>query len=256
MMTVTVQHHLDEEIIGIAVGGVLSTESKHRLRSSIGKSIIACPRAVIVDLTDFDDPTGTAAPLFQAAQRRSLRDHGVSLLYVVPARGQLRARLAHPFWHRALRLYRTRADAYASARRGPPAPDRFALALEPDDFAPSRARLLVHGACRLWDVPEVATAACRIVFELVHNAVRHAGTGIHLTVSRRGNYLHIGVRDGDPRPAVKLPPRGPAAAPGDGLRIVDRDATAWGCLRNAGGKIAWAAIWLPPGKPPKDETRH
>ncbi|MFI5914470.1 ATP-binding protein [Dactylosporangium sp. NPDC051541] len=256
MMTVTVQHRIEDEIIWITVAGVLSTEHKHRLRSSIGKSLVACPRAVVVDLTDFDDPTGSAAPLFQASQERSFRDHGVFLMYVVPARGQLRARLANPFWHRVLRLYSDRAAAWEAARHGPPAPDRFVLALGPDDWAPSQARLLVHEACVRWEVPDVATAACRIVFELVHNAVRHAGTDLHLTVSRRGSYLHIGVRDHDTRPPVKLPPGKQVDEHGAGLRIVDRDATMWGFLRNDGGKIVWAAIWLAPGKPPADEIVH
>ncbi|WP_433042013.1 hypothetical protein [Dactylosporangium sp. CS-033363] len=245
MMSVETRHDLEREITWITVAGALTIERKHRLRSAVSKALVACPRAVIVDLTDFDDATGTAAPLFHAAQDRALRDHGVSLLWVVPARGMLRARLTNPFWHRVLRLYDTLPEAEVATLHGQPLPDRFSLVLPPDAFAPSRARLLVHEACMAWHVPHVATVARRIVFELVHNAATHAGTEVVLAVSRRGNYLHIAVRDGDPRPPTVVPNARRADVPGDGLHIIDRNATMWGCLRNEKGKIVWAAIWLP-----------
>jgi hypothetical protein len=246
MMTIETRHDLEREITWVTVAGLLTAERKHRLRTSIAKALVACPRAVIVDLSEFDDETGTAAPLCHAAQDRALRDHGVFLLWVRPAAGQLQARLANPFWHRVLRLYDDLAAAEAAVEFGPPPPDRFTSTLEPDDFAPSRARLEVHDACMAWNLPEIATVARRIVFELVHNAATHAATPLTLTVSRRGGYLHLAVRDGDPRPPTVLPnARRRFDLPGDGLHIIDRNATVWGCLRSPEGKCVWAAIWLP-----------
>ncbi|WP_426513944.1 ATP-binding protein [Dactylosporangium sp. McL0621] len=246
MMTIETRHDLEREITWVTVAGSLTTEHKHRLRTTIGKSLVACPRAVIVDLTDFDDATGAAAPLCHAAQARALRDYGVFLLWVRPARGRLRARLANPFWHRVLRLFDDVPAAEAAVELGPTPPDRFTVTLEPDGFAPSQARLQVHDACMAWSLPEAATVARRIVFELVHNAATHAATPLTLTVSRRGSYLHLAVRDGDPRPPTVLPnARRRVDLPGDGLHIIDRNATVWGCLCTARGKCVWAAIWLP-----------
>ncbi|WP_432971431.1 ATP-binding protein [Dactylosporangium sp. CA-233914] len=250
MMTVETRHDPEHELIWITVAGQLTTERKHHLRTSISKALVACPRAVVVDLTDFDDPTGTAAPLFRAAQDRAASDYGVILLWVTPARGQLRERLFSPFWHRRLRLYGDRAQAEVAAHHGAPPPDRFRLTLQPDAFAGSRARLLVQDACAAWAVPQIATAARRVVFELVFNAVLYAGTEVTVTVSRRGAYLHLAVRDGDRRPPTVLPaarrphPDQPGQ-PGDGLRIVARTATAWGYLRDPAGKTVWAALRLP-----------
>ncbi|MER7283189.1 ATP-binding protein [Dactylosporangium sp. NPDC000244] len=246
MMTVESRHDLEREVTWITVAGELTVERKHRLRTIIGKALVACPRAVIVDLTGFDDPTGTAAPLFHAAQSRAFRDHGAFLLWVLPRQGQLRDRLANPFWHHVLRLYDTIAEAEAAVELGPPPPTRFTEPLEPDGFAPSRARLIVHDACMAWDLPHMATVARRVVFELVHNAATHAATPLVLVVSRRGGFLHLSVRDGDPRPPTVLPNSRKAGVPGDGLHIVDRNATAWGCLRSAEGKIVWAALWIAP----------
>ncbi|WP_433089079.1 ATP-binding protein [Dactylosporangium sp. CA-052675] len=246
MMTVESRHDLEREVTWITVAGELTVERKHRLRTVIGKALVACPRAVIVDLTGFDDPTGTAAPLFHAAQDRAFRDHGVCLLWVLPRRGVLRDRLANPFWHRVLRLYDTVAEAEAAVELGPPVPSRFTELLEPDGFAPSRARLLVNDACMAWNLPHIATVARRIVFELVHNAATHAATPLILVVSRRGGFLHLSVRDGDPRPPTVLPNARRAGLRGDGLHIVDRNATIWGCLRGANGKTVWAALWLAP----------
>jgi len=245
MMTVGTRHDIEREITWVAVAGALSIEGKHRLRTTVGKALVACPRAVIVDLTGFEDETGTAAPLFRAAQERALRDHGVSLLWVRPVRGVLRARLAKPFWRRALRLYEDLAAAEEAAELGAPPPDQFTVRLEPDDFAPSQARLHVHDACMAWNLPEIAVTARRIVFELVHNAATHAATPLTLTVSRRGRFLHLAVRDGDRRAPAVRPKAGRVDVAGDGLHIINREATVWGCLRGDTGKCVWAAIWLP-----------
>jgi anti-sigma regulatory factor (Ser/Thr protein kinase) len=253
MTTVEIRHDLDNEIIWITVAGALTAERKHHLRTCLGKCIAAGPRAVIVDLTAFDDQTGTAAPLFRAVQDRAERDYGVFLLWVRPAGGSLARRLANPFWRRVLRLCDDRDHALAAALSGPLGPHELRLVLPPDGHAASRARLLVHEACGRWGITRVGAVACRIGFELAHNAVVHAGTELTVTVVRRGRYLRLAVRDGDPKPPAIRPvarPGGPGGPdrpglPGDGLRFVDRHAAVWGCLRAATGKVVWAVVWLP-----------
>ncbi|MER7279223.1 ATP-binding protein [Dactylosporangium sp. NPDC000244] len=255
MITAETVHDLDRELIWITVTGPLSSARKQDLRMWIGKALVACPRAVIVDLTGFEDQTGTAASLLQAAAASAREYYGVFLLFVTPAGGPLRAQLGTRFWRHALHLFADRAAAEAAALAGPPPPDRFGLVLEPDGHASSRARLLVHDACRAWALPALAAPASRVVFELVHNAATHAGTDVAVTVSLRGSYLHLAVRDGRPdAPARLLPARrtDPVLAdpPGDGLHVVDRNATAWGSAFDGRGKTVWAVIRLPGGTAP------
>ncbi|WP_433200361.1 ATP-binding protein [Dactylosporangium sp. CS-047395] len=250
MITAETVHDLDRELIRITVEGRLTLAEKLDLRVWIGKALVACPRAVIVDLTAFDDPTGTAASMFQAAADSAREYYGVLLLWVTPAAGPLRIQLDVPFWRRKLHLFEDLARAEVAAQAGPPPPERFRLVLEPDGLAPSRAALLAQDACTMWCVPEVTAAARRIAFELVHNAAVHAGTAITVTASLRGSYLHLGVRDGRPdAPARLLPLRrtDPVLADprGDGLHVVDRNATAWGCAADGHGKTVWAVIRLP-----------
>ncbi|MDG6103854.1 ATP-binding protein [Dactylosporangium aurantiacum] len=239
MLTVDSVHDLEREISRLTVSGHLTADRRDYLRTCLSKALAACPRAVIVDLRDFDDVSGTAAALFVAAQVTARQDYGVALLWVMPARGALRTRLDVPHWRRALRLHDRLDQAVAALDAGPPAPEQFRVVLRPDALAVSRARALVHEACVSRGVPQLAATACRIVVELALNAVVHAGTECTVTAGRRGAYLWISVRDGDP-----APPRLPAGRP-TGLHLLERRAAAWGWLRGAAGKTVWAAVRLP-----------
>ena len=86
--------------------------------------------------------------------------------------------------------------------------------------------------------------------ELVTNAVRHAGTAMSVTVSRRGSGVHLAVVDGDPRlpsltePVVRRPP----GYPGNerhGLWRVHSRASAWGAMPSPNGKVVWAIVRPP-----------
>ncbi|MEV0133810.1 ATP-binding protein [Dactylosporangium sp. NPDC050688] len=239
MVTMDSVHDLEREISWLTVAGHLTADRRDYLRTCLGKALAACPRAVIVDLRDFDDVSGTAAALFGAAQLTARRDYGVALLWVMPSRGALRARLDAPYWRRALRLHDDPDQALAAVDAGPPPPEQFRVALRPDALAASRARDLVQEACATWGVPQLAATAGRIVVELVLNAVIHAGTECTVTVSRRGAYLWISVRDGATAPPRLLPARP------TGLHLLDRRAAAWGWLGGPAGKTVWAAVPLP-----------
>jgi anti-sigma regulatory factor (Ser/Thr protein kinase) len=85
-----------------------------------------------------------------------------------------------------------------------------------------------------------------IVSELVDNAVRHAGTTIVLTVSRRGVGLHLAVNDDDPElpilagPASQRP--GESREDSHGLRAVHTAAAVWGAMPTSTGKVVWALV--------------
>jgi hypothetical protein len=84
--------------------------------------------------------------------------------------------------------------------------------------------------------------------ELVVNAVEHTGTRMLVSVARRGSGLYLAVRDGSAAlPRLIDPSQTSAAAPeqrGQGLRVVDRIATAWGALpvHERAGKVVWASL--------------
>ncbi len=77
--------------------------------------------------------------------------------------------------------------------------------------------------------------------ELVTNAVRHPdpATGITLRVAPVGAELVVAVSDGDPRlPVVR--PADPDRIGGNGMRIIDTLASAWGVEpRGTHGKTVW-----------------
>ena len=83
--------------------------------------------------------------------------------------------------------------------------------------------------------------------ELATNAVEHARTPFTVTMTRRAaDLVHLAVEDELPTlarmriwpPEVQVTP----ATRGNGLRLVARAATAWGCDRTARGKVVWATL--------------
>ena len=124
--------------------------------------------------------------------------------------------------------------------------ERSQLRLEPRTDAAGEARTLTAEACRAWHLSPVRPRAELIVAELVGNAVRHAGTGVLVTLTRRGAGVHLAVNDDDPRlPALPEPaPRDRATADDarHGLRAVHAAATVWGAMPTSNGKVVWALV--------------
>jgi anti-sigma regulatory factor (Ser/Thr protein kinase) len=126
--------------------------------------------------------------------------------------------------------------------------DRLQARLAPRPTAVRAARDLAAQACRTWQLPELQDDAVLIMSELVANAVDHAATDFVVTIFRRGDRLHLAVRDGDPRypfmdVAADTTPSAPVAVRGRGLRLVHTIATAWGAIPARGGKVVWATLY-------------
>jgi anti-sigma regulatory factor (Ser/Thr protein kinase) len=105
------------------------------------------------------------------------------------------------------------------------------------------ARSLVNDACTRWNLPAIlADDACVIASELVTNAIRHAGTPLHVTLAIADGRFLLAVRDGSPLPAVPTHPD-PQTPGGRGLLLVGEMSQAWGSVALPdGGKVVWAAL--------------
>jgi hypothetical protein len=133
------------------------------------------------------------------------------------------------------------AQARACATSQPP-PARVRRSFAPMPASVPAARDLVAETCHRWRLARLGSVAGLVTSELVANAVRHAGTPLELGLACWGRYLHIAVRDEDPRPARLVGPAGEAEPGGRGLLIVDAISTVWGCTPTGDGKVTWATL--------------
>ena len=114
-----------------------------------------------------------------------------------------------------------------------------AVSLPPHARSAGDARRLVRRTLISWGCPPaVRETAELLVSELVANAVRHARTGIRLTLRAQGGAVRAEVSDGSPhRPRPRLPET--HSESGRGLFLVDQLAPEWGVREHAGGKTVW-----------------
>ncbi|GIJ45673.1 hypothetical protein Val02_25590 [Virgisporangium aliadipatigenens] len=246
MLTARVAHDLDQENVIVTPVGELTAGTRHVVRSAVRKALIECPRAVLVDLTEFVDPAGQAPAMFLSLQQRAEREPPVPV-YWCGSRGELGLRLSRRPWRDLLRVAESLDRAASCLAHLPPTPRRLYGEFQPDVLAASAARTLVGDACFAWDVPQLAHPARLVVSELVQNAVTHAGTTVAVTAVLTQRHLRLCVRDGGFTPPVLQDPRlGDPAAPlgttGTGLHLVDRCASRWGTIALNDGKFVWVVL--------------
>ncbi len=107
------------------------------------------------------------------------------------------------------------------------------------------ARHFVRDLLLEWNLPRLVDDAQLGTSELVANAVRHAGTGLVLTVAS-GESVTIAIRDGDTQ--LRRPLAGEddtLAESGRGLHIVAAISSDWGITTAPGGKTVWFSLALP-----------
>ena len=197
------------------------------------------PDALVVDLSavTFDDPQ--VLLLFGALARRAGIWPGIPVILVAPDPGQ-RTALHRQAVDRQVAVCASRDEAMVLAH-GAPQPLRLHESLLPIPGAARRGRDLATEVCLRWQLPDLVGPASIIASELVTNAVQHAGTPLVLMLARTSRYLHVAVRDNDPRPAVLRHPSLLATA-GRGLLIVQRTALSWGSSPAQDGKVVWATL--------------
>ncbi|MDQ1694859.1 MAG: hypothetical protein QOJ03_212, partial [Frankiaceae bacterium] len=111
----------------------------------------------------------------------------------------------------------------------------------PADYAsPARARSLVMDVLAGWGLHSIVDAATLLVSELVTNGVRHAGTGLRVTLTRLAdNRVRVAVTDRAPNVAVRVRQSGEDSEGGRGLFLVEHLSTGWGSVADGEGKTVW-----------------
>jgi serine phosphatase RsbU (regulator of sigma subunit)/anti-sigma regulatory factor (Ser/Thr protein kinase) len=122
----------------------------------------------------------------------------------------------------------------------PPHGDGIAVDLPADNSSPARARAIITEKLRDWQLGSLVDSATLLTSELVTNAVRHAGTGLRLSLTRVGDdRVRIAVHDRAPGVAVQLRSSGEDAEGGRGLFLVEHLSAGWGSVAGETGKSVW-----------------
>jgi anti-anti-sigma regulatory factor/anti-sigma regulatory factor (Ser/Thr protein kinase) len=229
----------DPPLVVLRVAGELNLGSGPGLRAAVLKCLADQPAAILVDaeaLTVADDIYLT---VFAAVARHAAAWPSIPIL--VCASPQVAASLLRLGIDRHVTLCASlREGRVRAARRTlpPRVRDRYL----PTPGTAGTARRLVNQVCRSWGLSRLVPVAELVVTELVSNAIRHAGTGIELVITRGGRHLHLAVRDYAPEPARLVGSSGVDEPGGRGLLIVEAFTTSWGCTPTRDGKVTWATL--------------
>ena len=118
--------------------------------------------------------------------------------------------------------------------------DGQSMELPADTSSPARARMFVAELLTGWEMVEVLDAATLLTSELVTNAVRHAGTGLRLSVNRVGERgVRVAVTDHAPGVGVRMRQSLHDAEGGRGLYLVEHLSSGWGSIADDNRKTVW-----------------
>jgi anti-sigma regulatory factor (Ser/Thr protein kinase) len=246
VVTGTLAEDRDTGVWLVTLRGSLTVHATALVTAAVERCFAHCPAAIVVDLHGLTDADDTALSILPTVQRRAALAE-VPLVYA--SSPELAERVGRSPARHFLRIHHTVADGHDSALRES-GRRWLRLRLAPQPLTSSMARDAVGEACLDWRLQQVLHPARVIVGELVDNAVEHARTTVELTVGVLAGHLHIRVRDGSTTPPHRrrVSPRRPEAPldlRGQGLRLLDQYATAWGSIRQPDGKIVWATLALP-----------
>jgi len=230
-------------VIEVAVRGRWSPSLRIDAWVAVTKCFVEHPQAVVVDLHGLDDPLANSAPAWWTMAMTGARMvPAVAVVVCLPRVRPLAGRLNRLGAKRHLPVFASVGEARRVVARRLPMTDRVQVRLVPGPDAVRRARGLIGEVCAAWRQPRVVRPAGLVVSELVDNAVRHAGTALVVTVSRRAAGLHLAVNDEDPVLPVLPGPAVDGREDSGGLRVVHATATAWGAMPTDTGKVVWALV--------------
>ncbi|MBL7254770.1 ATP-binding protein [Paractinoplanes lichenicola] len=214
----------------------------------INKCLAEHPEALIVDLSELDDPAAASAPTWMAAQRTAAAmTPPVQLALCIPPELPLADRMQRLGARHYLPVYARVRQARVAIASRLPLTERLMLTLGPEPEAPSLARNLVSDACLAWERVELLHPSRSVMSELVNNAIEHARTEMTVVVSLRGAGIHLSVADGVAAPPHRIKLSRvrrdhPLDERGRGLQVVSALAVAWGTLPTRTGKVVWATM--------------
>jgi hypothetical protein len=238
----------DNSMIEIAVHGRWSRRMCLDVHALLRECLADRPSAIIVDLHDLSDLDAASAGVWLAnARAASAGQPPTQLVLTMPPTRRLAGRLRRVGAVRHLRIFVTVEQARAAVLTRILLTDRLYLSrLRPEPASVGAAGDLVTVACDAWGLPDLVDSSRSVISALVTHAVEHTGTDMAVTVSRRGAGIYLGVRDGDPRLPSVLDPTDDSGASargyGEGLRVVDARASAWGAMPSRDGKVVWAIV--------------
>jgi anti-anti-sigma regulatory factor len=232
----------DLPVAVLRVSGVLDGDTAHALDSAVRERLAGRPEAVLIDVSavEIGDPRGLSA--LAAVVDETADWPGVPIVLCGARPQTARAIAGSPVHDRVATAddcTRALAEFAAGTRTR-----RLRLRPVPDSCR--QARQFVTQAFTAWQVGGLVSTGTLVVTELVANVVRHARTGMDLTVELRDGRIRVSVRDGSTHLPRAADP-GLSDAGGRGLRLIRELTDAWGVLPVPGGKVVWAA--LPPALP-------
>jgi hypothetical protein len=246
---VTVIADMDTDTVEIGVRGRWNQRLGMDTYTSIRKCLAGHPAALIVDLQQMDDFSAASATMWLAANRAATAmQPPVRLVLCVPPTTHLAGKPARLGASRTLAVVAAPVQARAAIAAHTVLTDQMRLGeLPPEPLSACAARNFVGAACDTWNLRGLLHLSRSVVSELACNAAEHARTPMVVTVWRLGAGLRVSVRDGDPGlPYLRRP--GPDTAGedrdgrGQGLRLADAAATAWGAMPTRDGKLVWATL--------------
>ncbi|MFF0379464.1 ATP-binding protein [Actinoplanes missouriensis] len=245
---------VEASVVTLSVHGTWGLGLCRTTDTAIRKCLSEHPSTLLINLHALTDPDGSSAAMWMATRRRAAAmNPGVRTILCAQPGTALVARLHRLGIIRLLPVFDTLAAARTATTNRQPLTDRIEMRLEPHDRAAATAREAVTGACSGWQLAHLGDRARLIISELVLNAVEHAGTAVTVILSRRGDGLHIAVRDDNPcLPQLRDDPPNLRDTPpfrrGTGLHVVHAAATAWGAMPTTHGKVVWATLrsWARP----------
>jgi hypothetical protein len=244
---VTLTHATDGSMAELVVRGRWSRKTAVDVYRAVQKGLAEHPAAIIVDLHQMSDLDGASASTWIALSQAAAMLHPpAQVALCAPPTRQVVKRLRQIGCTRFLSLFVTVDQARAAVAGASILTDRIQHAgLPPDPGTLTVVGEMVDQACRSWTVPEPAAATAReVALDLVGDSIRHAGTAMVFTVSRRSSSIYLALRDhGSTLPPLRRPPAGDDGMPEAGrLPVVVARSYVWGAQPTHDGKVVWAVI--------------
>jgi anti-anti-sigma regulatory factor/anti-sigma regulatory factor (Ser/Thr protein kinase) len=243
-----IQHSMRDGCLVLSFIGSIDLFTVSQIQRTLLKDLSGEPYALICDLSGVSHLDPVCAGVFATvANHPSSRWPTTSFLLcnAQPPVAAILARLRTPQF---LPLYASLELALDAAVDRPPYL-RDELLLAPTLTAAAVARAHVRELLNYWQLalPDttVVERAVLVTNELVTNAVVHAHTELRLRLELRGDWLHIAVRDNNPRLLRLVTVPDPEAEGGRGLWLIEQLARAWGVQpQSDGGRVVWCTLKL------------